>query len=152
MNDSGDAATLAGVTAAALDRGRAIDAWSLALTLAAVGGGALWTADGRTAWSAGCFAACVVGGIAQRYYAARVAFDAALFRSWARRIDVPPGIDFHAEALAATDRALAELRLRNNEGPTRDLTARSRGALRLLGRQMLCLFLQFAALLAAFAR
>lgn len=152
MNDSGDAATLAGVTGAALDRGRAIDAWSLALTLAAVGGGALWTPEGRTAWSTGSFAACVIGGLVQRYYAARVAFDAALFQSWGRRIDVPSGIDFQTEALAATDRALAELRLRKNEGPTRDLTARSRGAVRLLGRQILCLFLQFAALLAAFVR
>lgn len=151
MTTTGNDVMQANVTAAALDRGRAIDTWSLALTLAALGG-ALWTPEGRTAWSTGCFAACIGGGLAQRYCAARVAFDAALFRGWAGRIDVPAGIALREEALAATDLALAELRLRKNDGPTRDLNARSRGALRLLGQQALCLFLQFAALLAALVR
>lgn len=151
MTDTGNDFTQAGITVAALDRGRAIDIWSLALTLAALGG-ALWTPAGRTAWSTGCFAACIIFGLAQRYYAARVAFDAMLFRGWAERIAVPAGVAPGTDALAAIDRALAELGLRKNDGPTRDLAARSRGALGLLARQALCLLLQFAALLAALVR
>lgn len=151
MTVFGNDETQAGVTVAALDRGPAIDAWSLALTLAALGG-ILWGSDVRSAWSTGCLAVCVGGGLAQRYYAARVAFDAALFRVWAGRTDVVPHAAPHDEALAATDRALAALRLRKNDQPTRDLANRSRGALRLLGWQALCLSLQFAALLAALVR
>jgi hypothetical protein len=149
MTDADLVATQATVTAAALHGGHAIDAWSLALVLAAVGA-MLWTMESRTASSTGCLAACIIAGLAQRYYAARVGFDAALFNRWAQQIGGPADAGFSLESLAAIDRALVNLGLhKNHEGATRDLAARSRGALRLLGRQALCLLVQFAALLSA---
>jgi hypothetical protein len=149
MTEAGHVATQAAVTAAALDGGRAIDAWSLVLALAAVGG-MLWTTESRAATSTVCFGACIFAGLAQRYYAARVAFDATLFKRWSQTIESPAGSDSCLELLEATDSALANLGLRiNRDEPTRDLATRSRGALRLLGRQIMYLVAQFATLLVA---
>lgn len=139
-------AALAGVTAAALHRGRMFDAWSLALLAGALGG-LLWPSRAPDAWRLAGLLACVLAGLAQRVFAARVAFDAAIFDRWNGAIAEAGNAATRDADLLVVDRALAALGLREAPNATpRDLASRSRGALRLLGWQAALLLVQGACL------
>lgn len=86
-------------------------------------------------------------GIAEKYWAQRVAIDAQLFPLLATKED-----HFH-DAAGQLDTALQELGLAPKTATPRTPIDRSRGALRLLRRQVVCLgaqcFLMVAACIAA---
>ncbi len=135
MADRRDDAMQAGVVSAALAQGRRLDAWSLGLTLLALAV-LLWQRDAGS-WRTGLLAACVAAGLGQRIFAVRTAFDAILFRQLA------------AGTMDALDAALAACGLRANDGKTRQLDSRCRGALKLLRWQAGLTAVQFMAIFAA---
>lgn len=138
-----------------LGLGQRVDLWSLVLvTLALIG--LVWSGRQSFAWPTtfllllSVAAACVQKGLAMR-----VAFDEAIFRGWAecRRRNVGEDgrpDDTVVDDLRAFDRGLAAAGLRETDtGSLRDLDSRLRGAMKLLGRQVVAFAVQFVTLLAA---
>jgi hypothetical protein len=146
-----DAASRARTMAAALALGCSLDHWSLALVVLAMAG-LLWAPSPLS--SSICLLASLLAGGAQKIYALRVAFDAALFRYWtetwaaaATQGSYPAAL---AADLAALDQALAACGLcAPSEGTLRGLDSRLRGAGKLLRWQALALAIQFAAIIVA---
>ncbi len=146
-----EAASRARVMAAALSMGRSLDLWSLALVMLALAG-FLWVP--LPVSSSISLLVCIVAGGMQKILALRVAFDAALFRHWAKTwsSDAAQGRDPNALAtdLIVFDQALADCGLGTPRGDVvRDLHSRLRGAARLLRRQALALAIQFVAMVIA---
>lgn len=115
------------VIAALLRQGRLLDRLSGALLLTGVvfGLGQLLLKRADPLLAAVCLA-LVLAGLVQKYLALRVAFDAELFAR------------LESLSLAELDAALLGLGLLAPGRAGRPLTERSRGALRLLRRQALC--------------
>lgn len=150
MPSDSKAHMLAGVTAASLSLGRRIDLWGLALLLAAIAALAV-TAGAPAAWQTGGLLVSVVAGVAQKYFSLRVALDAALFARLADGVSrQPAGRD--DEMLTALDKAMADCGLiKPAQGAPRGMADRSRGAMRLLYSQGVCLAVQLLALLSVVA-
>jgi hypothetical protein len=123
--------------ASLLRRGRALDRLSSVLTVLALIIG-LAPLLGVTAQplSAVLCALLVLLGIGQKYWALRVALDAELFQRLAERADQL------AVQTIDLDQALVLLQLQPANQPARSWHERSRGALGLLRRQVLCLLAQ----------
>lgn len=146
------AASRARTMAAALALGRGLDRWSLALVALALAG-LLWAP--LPLLSVICLLLSLLAGGVQKFYALRVAFDAALFRHWgetwaaATQERDPAAL---AADLAAFDQALAACGLRAPaECAVRDLDDRLSGARKLFVRQALVLAMQFAMMVVAAA-
>jgi len=150
MRSNSNAEMLAGVTAASLGLGQRIDLWSLALLLVAIGTLAI-SVGTQSPWRLGCLMVSILAGVGQKYFSLRVALDTALFKRLAdhefRKSSAQDG-----ETLLALDSAMADCGLvKTPEGLPRDLACRSRGAMRLLYLQAICMAAQLGALLAAVA-
>lgn len=151
------AATRAQVIAAALALGRSLDLWSLGLfTVALVS--ILWLS--LPLLPTICLLVSLLAGGAQKIFALRVAFDAALFRHWAEvwrsqsseTSVVRQKFDLTAliADLEALDQTLAICGMRvAPDGAVRDLDSRLRGAWGLLRQQILSCVIQCAAMLGA---
>jgi hypothetical protein len=137
-------AALAATTAALLDQGRIPDRLSQLLTVGAVllllFLGPLTGHDGMTT-AVLLLALSVRLGLIELYFAFRVGFDAALFRALAAGTALPN--------LPALDASLLRLGLRPAAATPRPLEDRIDGARKLLRRQVWCLVLQLAAMIAA---
>lgn len=124
------------IIAALLRRGRALDQFSTGMTLLALAWG-LWLATLGSGPLPGAWAVLlVVLGLVEKYFAARVAFDAELFSLLA--------VDKHSldSRTADLDAALAELALQPVEKAGRPWANRCKGAIRLLRQQVLWAGLQ----------
>ncbi|XXF08815.1 hypothetical protein J3Q00_00145 [Pseudomonas sp. D2-3] len=130
------------LVAGLLRRGKSLDRLSGALTLLAllIGLGPLLGFMALSTGAAVCIA-LLVCGLAQKYYALRVALDAELFATLAA---APEQLE---RRTAELDQAL--LGLGRKAGPARSWQQRSQGALRLLRLQALWLALQLLVALAA---
>ncbi|MWV14793.1 hypothetical protein F3I16_01940 [Pseudomonas sp. L-22-4S-12] len=132
------------LVASLLRRGRLLDQLSGGLTLLALAIG-LAPLLGSTPSSASALLCglLVMLGLAQKYWAVRVALDGELFARLARQ---PQQLAAHTQQL---DLALTGLGLQPATAGGRDWDARSRGALQLLRRQALWLGAQVLLALAA---
>lgn len=125
--------------------GQGIDAASLAFTVLAAAA-LLWLEAAPAVRLA--LVAVVLAGLAEKFFALRVAFDRAIFSDWARRWEKTDAISA-ANDLAAFDAALAAVgRCRGDPGG-RCVEGRIRGAMKLLRRQAGLFIIQAAAILAA---
>lgn len=154
MRDPGCVSEMAmrvGLMANGLGLGRRVDLWSLVLaTLALVG--LVWSMRQSLLWPTVLLLLSVLVAGVQKVLALRVAFDEAVFRSWAerwQRVAIGDGGASNpvADDLLAFDRALVVLGLRGSAGDPRELDDRLRGAAKLLARQLMAFGLQFAVLL-----
>lgn len=149
-----EALARARVGACSLALGHRIDTWSLLLA-----GLALiilfWVArQAGTSLTQACLLLSVLASVVQRGLALRVAFDAAIFLDWAQRWRCVSDAGELAEAIAAEllafDQALAAAGLRTAPGdPLPDMDHRLRGAMSLLGWQLIAFTVQFSVLLIA---
>ncbi len=125
------------LVAALLRRGRSLDHFSSALSLAAVIFGlAPWLGAPASLALALICTALLILGLAEKYWALRVALDAELFQ---RLAEAGEQLDSQTHAL---DQALQKLGLQNAQLAGRDWSLRAQGALGLLRKQALCLLLQ----------
>ncbi|MGE8295000.1 MAG: hypothetical protein ACN6PH_05600 [Pseudomonas sp.] len=125
------------LVAALLRRGRSLDHFSSALSLVAVVFGLVpWLGAQTNLISALICAALLIVGVAEKYWALRVALDAELFQ---RLAEAGEQLDSQTRAL---DQALQHLGLQNAQHSGRAWNQRCQGALSLLRRQALCLLLQ----------
>ncbi|CAM3901252.1 hypothetical protein [Ectopseudomonas alcaliphila] len=125
------------LVAALLRRGRSLDHCSSALSLLAVVFGlAPWLGAPASLALALLCAALLIAGLAEKYWALRVALDAELFQHLAKAGEQ---LDNQTRAL---DQALQNLGLQNAQQAGRTWDLRSQGALGLLRKQALCLLLQ----------
>jgi len=125
------------LVAALLRRGRSLDHFSSALSLVAVAFGlAPWLGAPPSLMLALLCAALLVAGLAEKYWALRVALDAELFQ---RLAESGEQLDNQTHAL---DQALQNLGLQNTQQADRSWSLRAQGALGLLRKQALCLLLQ----------
>ena len=125
------------LVAALLRRGRSLDHFSSTLSLVAVLFGlAPWLGAPPSLILALLCAALLVAGLAEKYWALRVALDAELFQGLAESGDQ---LDSQTHAL---DQALQKLGLQNAQQNNRAWSHRCQGALGLLRKQALCLLLQ----------
>ncbi len=125
------------LVAALLRRGRSLDHFSSALSLVAVIFGlAPWLGAAPSLMLALLCAALLILGLAEKYWALRVALDAELFQ---RLAEAGEQLDSQTHAL---DQALQKLGLQNAQLAGRDWSLRAQGALGLLRKQALCLLLQ----------
>lgn len=125
------------LVAALLRRGRSLDHCSSALSLLAmVFGLAPWLGAPPSLTLAMLCALLLAAGLAEKYWALRVALDTELFASLAQAGDQ---LDSQTRAL---DQALQNLGLQNAPQASRTWGLRSQGALGLLRKQVLCLLLQ----------
>lgn len=125
------------LVAALLRRGRSLDHFSSALSLVAVAFGlAPWLGAPPSLTLALLCAALLVAGLAEKYWALRVALDAELFQ---RLAEFGDQLDSQTHAL---DQALQNLGLQNAQQADRSWSLRAQGALGLLRKQALCLLLQ----------
>ncbi|ALN21497.1 Uncharacterised protein [Ectopseudomonas mendocina] len=125
------------LVAALLRRGRSLDHFSSALSLVAVAFGlAPWLGAPPSLMLALLCAALLVAGLAEKYWALRVALDAELFQ---RLAESGEQLDNQTHAL---DQALQNLGLQNTQQADRSWSLRCQGALGLLRKQALCLLLQ----------
>ncbi|MBF8163940.1 hypothetical protein [Ectopseudomonas hydrolytica] len=125
------------LVAALLRRGRSLDHFSSALSLVAVIFGlAPWLGAAPSLMLALLCAALLILGLAEKYWALRVALDAELFQ---RLAEAGEQLDSQTHAL---DQALQKLGLQNAQLARRDWSLRAQGALGLLRKQALCLLLQ----------
>lgn len=155
-----EAANLAGalararVAASSLALGQRIDAWSLLCTGLALAS-LFWVArQSGASLTQACLLLSVLAGAAQKGLALRVAFDAAIFLDWAERwrcaADAGESATVMAADLSAFDQALAAAGLRAAPADSLpDLDCRLRGAMKLLGRQLMAFAVQFIVLLVA---
>lgn len=125
------------LVATLLRRGRSLDHCSGALSLIAVlvGLSPLFGAPTSLGLALFCVLLLMVG-LAQKYWALRVALDAELF---AQLAEAGEQLDSQTQAL---DQALQRLKLQPAEHDARSWNQRSHGALGLLRKQALCLLLQ----------
>jgi len=132
------------VVAKLLRQGRSLDRLSSGLTLLALGFGlALALLGSPSLYVAALVAVLVLLGLAQKYWAVRVAFDAELFALLAADAET---LGARTQAL---DLALASLGLQPKYNASRPWPERSRGALRLLRTQALLCFAQVLLALSA---
>jgi len=133
------ARTLLACAAALLDQGQTVDRLSRSLTAAALIGLLVHPAAiGPPPWElAGVAILIALAGLAEAYFAIRVAFDAALFHRVANGPEAP---DF-----AEIDQALTHLRLLPATKLARPVDRRIAGARRLLRFQVLALLVQVVA-------
>ena len=125
------------LVAALLRRGRSLDHCSSALSLIAVVFGlAPWLGAAPSLMLALICALLLIAGLAEKYWALRVALDAELFQ---RLAESGEQLDSQTHAL---DQALQNLGLQNAQQAGRTWSLRSQGALGLLRKQALCLLLQ----------
>ena len=125
------------LVAALLRRGRSLDHCSSALSLVAVLFGlAPWLGAPPSLILALLCAALLIAGLAEKYWALRVALDAKLFQ---RLAEAGEQLDSQTHAL---DQALQNLGLQNTQQADRSWSLRCQGALGLLRKQALCLLLQ----------
>ncbi|TRO21722.1 hypothetical protein EQ826_07290 [Ectopseudomonas mendocina] len=125
------------LVAALLRRGRSLDHCSSAMSLVAVVFGlAPWLGPPPSLILALLCAALLIAGLAEKYWALRVALDAELFQCLA---EAGEQLDSQTHAL---DQALQNLGLKNAQQAGRTWSLRSQGALGLLRKQALCLLLQ----------
>ena len=125
------------LVAALLRRGRSLDHFSSALSLVAVAFGlAPWLGAPPSLMLALLCAALLVAGLAEKYWALRVALDAELFQ---RLAESGEQLDNQTHAL---DQALQNLGLQDAQQADRSWSLRCQGALGLLRKQALCLLLQ----------
>lgn len=125
------------LVAALLRRGRSLDHFSSALSLVAVLLGlAPWLGAPASLILALICAALLIAGLAEKYWALRVALDAELFQ---RLAEAGEQLEQQTHAL---DQALQNLGLHNAPQNQRTWSHRCRGALNLLRKQALCLLLQ----------
>ena len=125
------------LVAALLRRGRSLDHCSSALSLVAVLFGlAPWLGAPPSLMLALLCAALLIAGLAEKYWALRVALDAKLFQ---RLAEAGEQLDSQTHAL---DQALQNLGLQNAQQAGRSWSLRSQAALGLLRKQALCLLLQ----------
>lgn len=135
-----DAMTLS-VTARLLRQGARVDAFSCGLSLLAFAAG--WFALGLGEWlRLSIVLAVIVLGLAQRYFALRVAFDAELFAA----LEHDPKLD--AKRMREFDQAMQSLELLPPDKGGRPWVERCRGALKLLNRQISIAVLQLVVALA----
>ncbi|MDH0621683.1 hypothetical protein N5E31_17125 [Pseudomonas chengduensis] len=133
------------LVAALLRRGRSLDHCSSALSLVAVLFGlAPWLGAPPSLILALLCAALLIAGLAEKYWALRVALDAELFQ---RLAEAGEQLDSQTHAL---DQALQNLGLQNAQQAGRSWSLRSQGALGLLRKQALCLLLQIVVVLGFF--
>ncbi len=150
----GEMAAQAGLMSLGLGLGRRVDLWSLALTVSALVGLA-WSARQSLPGPTMLLLVSVLAAAMQKVLALRVAFDEAVLRSWAeswQRNALGGGLTETSvlAELQAFDRRLVALGvLKQVIEPPRDWDGRMRGAVKLLGRQLMAFVLQFAALLIA---
>lgn len=125
------------LVAALLRRGRSLDHCSSALSLVAVLFGlAPWLGAPPSLILALLCATLLIIGLAEKYWALRVALDAELFQ---RLAEAGEQLEQQTHAL---DQALQNLSLQNAQQGGRTWDVRCHGALRLLRKQALCLLLQ----------
>lgn len=125
------------LVAALLRRGRSLDHFSSALSLVAVLFGlAPWLGAPPSLMLALLCATLLIAGLAEKYWALRVALDAELFQ---RLAEAGEQLDSRTRAL---DQALQNLGLQDAQQSGRAWDIRCHGALRLLRKQALCLLLQ----------
>ncbi|MDH0096704.1 hypothetical protein L1F06_000140 [Ectopseudomonas hydrolytica] len=133
------------LVAALLRRGRSLDHCSSALSLVAVLFGlAPWLGAPPSLILALLCAALLIAGLAEKYWALRVALDAKLFQ---RLAEAGEQLDSQTHAL---DQALQNLGLQNAQQTGRSWSLRSQGALDLLRKQALCLLLQIVIVVLGF--
>lgn len=126
--------------------GAAIDVTSLAFTVVAIAA-MLWL-DASSPVRLALLAAAL-SGLAEKYFACRVAFDRSIFRDWARRWETAGAVAPETD-LADFDAALATAGLRcPDRAGARTMDERMRGAMKLLTRQAGLFAVQSLALLAA---
>lgn len=127
-----------------LRRGRLLDLLSTALSLIAlVLGLAPLLGFPTSATQAMFYAAVITFGMLEKYLAARVEVDAELF------IHMSQHIEQLTERTAELDQALEDLGLQQSTATPRTWADRSKGALRLLRNQGLCLIVQCTLVLLA---
>lgn len=130
---------------ALLRQGCSLDRFSSALSLVAVLFGlAPWLGAPPSLILALLCAAQLVAGLAEKYWALRVALDAELFQ---RLAEAGEQLDSQTHAL---DQALQNLGLQNAQQAGRDWSLRAQGALGLLRKQALCLLLQIVIVVLGF--
>ncbi len=133
------------LVAALLRRGRSLDHCSSALSLVAVLFGlAPWLGAPPSLMLALLCAALLIAGLAEKYWALRVALDAKLFQ---RLAEAGEQLDSQTHAL---DQALQNLGLQNAQQTGRSWSLRSQSALDLLRKQALCLLLQIVIVVLGF--
>ncbi|MBG0844904.1 hypothetical protein H3222_06775 [Pseudomonas chengduensis] len=133
------------LVAALLRRGRSLDHCSSALSLVAVLFGlAPWLGAPPSLILALLCAALLIAGLAEKYWALRVALDAKLFQ---RLAEAGEQLDSQTHAL---DQALQNLGLQNAQQTGRSWSLRSQSALDLLRKQALCLLLQIVIVVLGF--
>ena len=133
------------LVAALLRRGRSLDHCSSALSLIAVVFGlAPWLGAPPSLILALLCASLLIAGLAEKYWALRVALDAELFQGLAQAGEQ---LDSQTHAL---DQALQNLGLQNAQQAGRTWSLRSQGALGLLRKQALCLLLQIVIVVLGF--
>lgn len=125
------------LVAALLRRGRSLDYFSSALSLVAIVFGlAPWLGTPPSLTLALLCASLLITGLAEKYWALRVALDAELFQ---RLAESGEQLDSQTHAL---DQALQNLGLQNARQTGRAWSLRAQGALGLLRKQALYLLLQ----------
>lgn len=125
------------LVAALLRRGRSLDHLSSALSLVAVVFGlAPWLGVQASLGLALICTSLLIAGLAEKYWALRVALDAELFQ---RLAEAGEQLEQQTHAL---DQALQNLCLHNAPQNERAWSHRCQGALGLLRKQALCLLLQ----------
>lgn len=133
------------LVAALLRRGRSLDHFSSALSLVAVLFGlAPWLGAPPSLILALLCAVLLIAGLAEKYWALRVALDAELFQGLAQAGEQ---LDNQTRAL---DQALQNLGLQNAQQVGRTWSLRAQGALDLLRKQALCLLLQIVIVVLGF--
>jgi hypothetical protein len=136
-----DDRALAAATAAWLRMAQPVHLASVALTAVAI---AMPVLAPQSHSAIAGWGVVVLAGIVAWLYAARCRFDAEIFVQWSR---LPEGPE--PAALAAFDRALAQLFGRALGPGTRPLASRVQGARGLLRRQVSCVLVQLAGTLVA---
>jgi len=129
------------LVASLLDRGRQLERLSDGITLLALAYGLAPLVTHLSPLASAVCAVLLGLGLLHKYWAIRVALDAALFARLATSADLTADTQ-------ALDRALFELSLKPRASDDRDWPARSQAALGLLRRQALCLAAQLALTLA----
>jgi hypothetical protein len=132
------------VVASLLRRGRALDQLSTGITLLGLLFGLVQLLLATISTLGLILSAwMVLLGLLQKYWALRVAFDADLFQRMANETEQL------TQRTQAMDRALQSLNLQKANRPARSWAERSRGALKLLRRQVQLLAVQVLPPLAA---
>lgn len=123
------------LVASLLGRGRQLECLSDGITLLALAYGLAPLVTHLSPLASAVCAVLLGLGLLHKYWAIRVALDAALFARLATSADLTADTQ-------ALDRALFDLSLKPHARDARDWPARSQGALGLLRRQALCLAAQ----------